>query len=121
MKIILACQIFSQSAAAAMRFYVERSQMPSEALQTAQFLETVNAMWDFVDSHYLNALLGKKPVTAKDFDLDMARFQSFIEFAKTWKFMKNNKVTHLPSHKGWILCLSAMMQLCIELIQEKSS
>lgn len=39
-KIMLSCQIFYQSTAAAMRFYVQILRMPSDALQTAQFLET---------------------------------------------------------------------------------
>lgn len=65
MKVILACQIFSHSAAVAMKLHVAEKLLPTEATQTAHFLETVNSMWDFIDSRALGAPPGKKTCDIK--------------------------------------------------------
>ncbi|KAL8562565.1 hypothetical protein ACOMHN_045830 [Nucella lapillus] len=122
MKVILACQIFSHSVAAALKLYVSKSLMSEAALQTACFVETVNSMWDFVDSHSLSAPVGKKPVTRSDFEGDQVRFASFFNFVESWCFTnpKNDKLaSNIPSHKGWLLVLSAMKGLSQKLIMEE--
>jgi ferredoxin len=116
MKVILACQIFSHSVAVAIKLLVERSLMPAEALDTAAFVEKVNSMWDFIDSHSLTAPPGKKAVTRNDFDADQARFRDFAEFVKTWKFSKRRSI---PSHQGWLLALSGLEQLSHKLLVEE--
>ncbi|KAL8611174.1 hypothetical protein ACOMHN_064464 [Nucella lapillus] len=122
MKVILACQIFSHSVAAALKLYVSKSLMSEAALQTACFVETVNSMWDFVDSHSLSAPVGKKPVTRSDFEGDQVRFASFSNFVERWCFTnpKNDKLaSNIPSNKGWLLVLSAMKGLSQKLIMEE--
>ncbi|KAL8614765.1 hypothetical protein ACOMHN_017746 [Nucella lapillus] len=122
MKVILACQIFSHSVAAALKLYVSKSLMSEAALQTACFVETVNSMWDFVDSHSLSAPVGKKPVTRSDFECDQVRFASFSNFVESWCFTnpKNDKLaSNIPSHKGWLLVLLAMKGLSQKLIMEE--
>ncbi|KAL8602678.1 hypothetical protein ACOMHN_058631 [Nucella lapillus] len=122
MKVILACQIFSHLVAAALKLYVSKSLMSEAALQTACFVETVNSMWDFVDSHSLSASVGKKPVTRSDFKGDQVRFASFSNFVESWCFTnpKNDKLaSNSPSHKRWLLVLSAMKGLSQKLIMEE--
>ena len=122
MKVILACQIFSHSVAAALKLYVSKSLMSEAALQTACFVETVNSMWDFVDSHSLSAPVRKKPVTRSDSEGDQVRFASFFNFVESWCFTnpKNDKLaSNIPSHKGWLLVLSAMKGLSQKLIIEE--
>eukprot|EP00745_Piridium_sociabile_P013933 TRINITY_DN20534_c0_g2_i1.p1 TRINITY_DN20534_c0_g2~~TRINITY_DN20534_c0_g2_i1.p1 ORF type:complete len:764 (-),score=172.59 TRINITY_DN20534_c0_g2_i1:134-2425(-) len=119
MKVILACQIFSHSVAAALRLFVKESLMPPESLHTAAFVEKVNMMWDFVDSHSLSDPPGKKPVTRSSFQSDQQRFSDFASFVASWKFVKNGKEKKIPSHQGWQLALSAMRQLTHKLIIDK--
>ena len=85
-KVILACQIFSHTAAAATRTYVVGDLLSPEAKETATFMENVNALWDFIDSHSLNALMSKRTITAVDYQHQEGLFASFIAFTKRWHF-----------------------------------
>ncbi|KAL8599934.1 hypothetical protein ACOMHN_057711 [Nucella lapillus] len=79
-------------------------------------------MWDFVDSHSLSAPVGKKSVTRSDFEGDQVRFACFSNFVESWCFTnpKNGKLaSNIPSHKEWLLVLSAMKGLSQKLIMEK--
>ena len=122
MKVILACQIFSNSTAAGIRFYVEKGLLPPDAKETADFIQEMNNLWDFVDSHDLSAPRGKKPVTAQFFNDDMDRFNQYYQFVSSWKFLnvkKNAIVTYMPFHKGWLLTLQSLKDLSHEMIVEK--
>lgn len=119
MKVSLACQMFSHSAACAMRLYIQEGELPPEASDTANFLEKVNSMWDFVDSHSLSSPPGKKAVSASGFQEDMLRFDDFSAFVESWIFIRRSKPVTLSSHKGWLLSLKALKSLCIELIRDQ--
>ncbi|KAK7088797.1 hypothetical protein V1264_022670 [Littorina saxatilis] len=119
MKVLLACQIFSHSVAAALKLYVSKKKLPVEALETACFVETVNAMWDFVDSHSLGAPPGKKAVTRRQFEADQERFATFFNFVASGKFVVNGKERKIPSHAGWMLALKSLAMLSTKLIQDE--
>eukprot|EP00745_Piridium_sociabile_P001644 TRINITY_DN11012_c0_g1_i1.p1 TRINITY_DN11012_c0_g1~~TRINITY_DN11012_c0_g1_i1.p1 ORF type:complete len:747 (+),score=148.19 TRINITY_DN11012_c0_g1_i1:561-2801(+) len=119
MKVLLACQIFSHSVAAALKLYVSNKKLPVAALETACFVETVNAMWDFVDSHSLGAPPGKKAVTRRQFEADQERFATFFNFVASWKFVANGKERKIPSHAGWMLALKSLKMLSKKLIQDE--
>ena len=122
MKVFLACQIFSRSVAAGIRLYVSQGLIPDEALQTAIFVDTVNSMWDFVDSTSVSAPGEKKAITKTLIVEQLRTFDYFIAFVTSWQFLSPNDVPirhALPSHKGWILCLHSMKALSQELIVDK--
>ncbi|XP_005095249.1 uncharacterized protein LOC101858172 [Aplysia californica] len=120
--VILACQIFSHSVPAALKFYVSKSLMSKDTLRTACFVETVNSMWDFVDSHSLSAPVGKKSVARNDLEGDQARFSSFFNYVESWFYtnpINSKPATNIPSHQGWLLELSPKKGLSQQLIMEE--
>ena len=121
MKVILACQIFSHSVAAAIRFYIKHSQLPDDAAETADFIDTINSMWDFVDSHSLSAPIGKKAVSSKNIVEDIKLFDFYFDFVSTFEFtsLLTNKSVKLPSHVGWLLAIKSFKALCVSLIQDQ--
>ena len=80
-KVILACQIFSHTAAAATRTFVA-SDLSSEAKETATFFEIVNARSDFINLHSVNAPRPKIAITAVDSQQQKGLFASFKTFIK---------------------------------------
>jgi hypothetical protein len=67
----------------------------------------------------------KRAVAAGTWVEDLHRFDRFIDFVASWKFVlpKKNpaddlKVRKVPSHQGWLLTLHAMRELCRELLVE---
>jgi hypothetical protein len=120
MKVTLAVQVFSHSAATGMRMYVAADELPQEALQTAAFLEEVNAMWDFVNSSSPSGPPAKRAVALAKWSDAAAKFARFMEFVSSWSFvLPNGKTRQLPSHDGWRLALSALQHLCEELVVDK--
>lgn len=120
MKVIIACRILNHSCAAGTRFYVQQGLLPPEAEQTAMFVEKVNRMWDFVDSHNMDTPVGKKPVQHSTLQDDMQQFNHFYEFVTSWTFIKqNDQIATPPSHKRWMLALKGSKLLSYELIIEK--
>jgi len=101
--VILACQIFSHTAAAAMKMYVAEKLMPPEAGQTALFLDTLNAMWNFVNFHSITAPLVKKAITSTNFQNQQELFAKFSHFVNSWTFVPHYG-RNIPFHGGWILC-----------------
>lgn len=120
MKVILAVQMFSHTGASAMKKCVQAKLLPDDALETAEFMENVNNMWDFVDSNSVFAPTYKKAITQTRFKEQLKIFDHFIDFVKSWSFIpKGRGKKSMPFHKGWSLCLSSMKQLCIDLIETK--
>ena len=116
MKVSLACQVVSHSAAAGIRFYVQQGEMEERALETADFCEKVNLLWDFINSNTLDAPPSKRAISMKKYYEDMARLAAFQEFVCSWQFIApNGKPRSLPSHMGWKMALSSIKQLSGEL------
>ena len=57
---------------------------------------------------------GKKAITRKNLNGDLARFDHFISFFENMKFPDATRA--LPSHKGWILALNSLKALSLELL-----
>ncbi|GFN93250.1 transposable element p transposase [Plakobranchus ocellatus] len=119
--VILACQILSDSVASALKFYVCKNLLPPEVKETADFIEMVNSMWDFIDSHSLSAPTGKKPVSVRTYEEDMERFDFFYAFVSSFKFVRtgDGKEIKLPSHCGWLLALKSLKALSTHLLKEE--
>ena len=64
MRVFAACQIFSHSVASALRSYIDNGKISGDAKDTADFVEMVNEMWDFMDSNNLRKPIGQKSVQA---------------------------------------------------------
>ncbi|GFR73105.1 THAP domain-containing protein 9 [Elysia marginata] len=107
-----------------MKTLVEKKLIDSDCLQTALFLQTVNDMWDFVNSSSPPAPSAKRAILSSSFAVAEAKFDFFSSFVKSWTFAAHSGKTvrsSLPFHKGWTLCLAAMKGLAEKLlIQDRS-
>ena len=52
-------------------------QLAVEALDTSLFVETVNYMWDLLNSNTIEDPLSKTPINQKDFDFQEQSFEKF--------------------------------------------
>ena len=52
-------------------------QLAVEALDTSLFVETVNYMWDLLNSNTIEDPLSKTPINKKDFDFQEQSFEKF--------------------------------------------
>ena len=86
MKVNLACHIFSHTAAVALKTCVAEKQLAVEALDTSLFVETVNNMWDLVNSNTIEDPLSKTAINKKDFDVQEQSFESFNLLLKAANF-----------------------------------
>ena len=89
MKVNLACHIFSHTAAEALKTCVAEKQLAVEALDTSLFVETVNNMWDLVNSNTIEDPLSKTAIFKKDFDFQEQSFEKFQSFIESGKFLNN--------------------------------
>ena len=64
MKVCLATQVFSHSVSTAMRTYVKFGQLDESALQTADFVELIDQLFDIMNSRSNVKHKWKKPLTA---------------------------------------------------------
>ena len=86
MKVNLACHIFSHTAAVALKTCVAEKQLAVEALDTSLFVETVNNMWDLLNSNTIEDPLSKTAINKKDFDFQEQSFESFNLLLKAANF-----------------------------------
>ena len=120
MKVNLACHTFSHTAAVALKTCVAEKQLAVEALDTSLFVETVNNMWDLVNSNTIEDPLLKTAINKKDFDVQEQSFEKFQSFIESYKFLNNKrKPVTLPCHRGWLITLRALKQLCETLIKDE--
>ena len=111
---------FSHTAAVALKTCVAEKQLAVEALDTSLFVETVNNMWYLVDSNTIEDPLSKTAIKKKDFDFQEQSFEKFQSFIESYKFLNNKrKPVTLPCHRGWLITLRALKQLCKTLIKDK--
>ena len=86
MKVYLACHIFSHTAAVALKTCVAEKQLAVEALDTSLFVETVNNMWDLVNSNTIEDPLSKTAINKKNFDFQVNLLKSFNLLLKAANF-----------------------------------
>ena len=57
---------------------------------------------------------------SKDFDFQEQSFEKFQSFIESGKFLNNKqKLVTLPCHRGWLITLRALKQLCETLIKDE--
>lgn len=66
MNVRLAVQIFSHSTAVALRTYVKYKLLPVEALDTAEFIENINELWDYLNCCKFGDFGPKAPFTREN-------------------------------------------------------
>ena len=99
---------------------VVEKQLAVEALDTSLFVETVNNMWDLVNSNTIKDPLSKTAIKKKDFDVQEQSFEKFQSFIESYQFLNNKrKPATLPCHRGWLITLRALKQLCETLIRDE--
>ena len=86
MKVNLACHTFSHTAAVALKTCVAEKQLAVEALDTSLFVETVNNMWDLVNSNTIKDPLSKTAISKKVFDFQVNLLKSFNLLLKAINF-----------------------------------
>ena len=86
MKVNLACHIFSHTAAVALKTCVAEKQLAVEALDTSLFVETVNNIWDLVNSNTIKDPLSKTAINKKNFDFQVNLLKSFNLLLKAANF-----------------------------------
>jgi hypothetical protein len=94
--------------------------MPSEALQTADFCVKVNDLFDVMNS--VSQSGGLKAVTKrKFFDERIAFLESGLIFVKSWHFCsrRQGRFKDILFHHAWQISVSAIRNLLIELMQRR--
>ena len=112
MKVNIAAQTLSHSAAVGIRTYVRLGMMPAKSLDTAEFMERVNAMFDLGNGTSPNAPNSKASLTPLNFREKACQLQKCAEWVSKWRFFKDGKETHRHQfHSGWSIALCSMAAL----------
>ena len=111
MKVSLAAQVLSHSTSTALRTYVHFGQLDQFAIQTADFIERIDRLFDILNSRTDQAKhKWKKPLTANSKD----QFQVLEEaedWIKAWKFRhvsSSKEKATLPFHMGLLQTVRAI-------------
>ena len=111
MKVSLAAQVFSHSVSAGICCLTALGRLPSEAAYTADFCSQMDELWDSLNScslHHAKELA--RGVTEKSKHVNF--WQEKCDWINSWTFVKRDGSTFTPPCKrGWILTLSAVVQL----------
>ena len=109
MRVNLAAQVLSRSVGKAIRTYVHFNLMPSEALETAEFVEQINDLFDILNS---NSSLSKGLKCAIKATFGNKR-KEYLERCKIWiskwSFLNTSmKNTHLSFPIAWQISISSI-------------
>jgi hypothetical protein len=124
MSVSYAVQVLSHSVATGMLAYCDDNRLPSEARQTAAFIEKVNSLFDLGNSSSIADRGSKAPITIDSLEAVENKFTEFIDWVKGWIFedqrtSPNCKRSSLPFQKGLLVTLSAIIRLAKFLIQSR--
>ncbi|PAA46446.1 hypothetical protein BOX15_Mlig006180g1 [Macrostomum lignano] len=114
MKVSLAAQVFSHSVASGMRVLVDHDRMEKSALQTAEFVEKVNEMFDILNSASLFGKHGKGAVTEESAETVLSQLSAAQEFILTWRFSPvrgGRSKTTMPFKEGWLLSIESAKRI----------
>ena len=117
MKVVLAIQIFSHSVAAAIRTYVDYGLLSKTAVQTAEFIEEINDLWDIMNSNSFSQIGLKRPIIKDQLNKTNQILQRTYENAKGWKFIDQRpnpltkEKTTLPFKKCLLITLRTFIDL----------
>lgn len=115
MKVNIAAQTLSFSAAAAIRCYVQLGKLSADSLDTADFLEKMNTCFDLVNSSSAQA---RDPTRVSVSRVNLlsrkADFKALINWISKWKIIRRMDGQVMQRHEfplGWRVALSSLGQL----------
>ena len=116
MRVSLAVQVLSHSVGAGLRTYVGKDRLPQTALQTADFVERVNDLFDVGNSRTIQDGGSKSPITADSLQRVVSRLQIDLKWVQDWRFedQRTDDATirnSLPFQKGLLITLSSLCRL----------
>jgi hypothetical protein len=117
MKVSLAANVLSHSVASGIRAMVQRGHMPVDSLQTADFIDQMNSIFDLVNSCHNSK--HSRPITAKNIDDHVEQFEKAKEFIASWSFIPLSGRKEKMSMKfnlGWLITLSSLQMLATRLL-----
>ena len=119
MKVSLATQVLSHSVATALRTYVQFKQLDTFALQTADFVERIDKLFDILNSRTQKANhKWKKPLTANSKE-QFSFLDEAVEWIKSWNFRHvttKKEKSSLPFHSGLLQTVRAIRLVSDELL-----
>lgn len=115
MKVSVAAKIFSNTLASAIESMIGVNYLPSEAIQTAEFLHDMDCIFDSFNGRSPRPEKGKKfrrSMSLKSPHREL--WLSLLPKIESWVFESNdkkNKRTLIPFKAGWIIKINATLQL----------
>lgn len=123
MKVSYAAQIFSRSMSAAIHILVTFDQLCPAALQTAEFVEHINRLFDLVNTQSSNSC--SKPVITKDtVEAVLLELEYFLSWIERWTFKAPDtgiQVRDLPFKDGWLMTIRSISSLLKDLFIPSTS
>ena len=119
MSVRLAVQTFSHSVHAGLMAYKEHGLLPCEAEQTANFVKTMNDLWDAFNCSDLHGRGFKQVITRGNLSARLDLLERASSFIKSFVFHRsstNLTKTHLPSKLGFLITISAFKALICRLL-----
>ena len=86
MKVDIAAQTLSHSATVGIRTYVHLGMMSAKSLDTAEFMERVNAMFDLGNGTSPDAPNSKASLTTINFREKVRQLRECAQWVGTWRF-----------------------------------
>ena len=91
MRVKLAAQILSKSVSVAIRKYVNLGQLNNQDLDTADFVEKIDGLFDILNSQSPSQCGSKQAITSANLTEKLQLFSNYIAWFSSWKFEKNGK------------------------------
>lgn len=93
--------------------------MEPTALQTANFIDKINEMWDLMNTADINAKGAKKPTCAATLSARQKRLEALREWIDGWQFQDSRGTIRrtLPVKEGLLRTLEGMAHLTAYLIR----
>jgi hypothetical protein len=123
MKVSLATQVLSHSVGSAIRTYVSLKKLPESSLSTANFVETVDQVFDVLNSRVKQPNhKWRKPLTIFTHD-QFILLDDAVAWIGSWRFRHVSKQTvkqSLPFQQGLVLTIRAVGLLVKDLLHNRN-
>ncbi len=110
MRVCLAAQVLSHTVAAGIYTYITLGKLPDDASSTAEFVKTVDGLFDCFNSRNLydkKAL--RRPVTDASASSHWSHLEECVSQLKALKVVGSNRPS--PCFEGWVLSINALKLL----------
>lgn len=120
MRVKLATQVMSHSVSSALKTYVHFSKLSDTSLDTADFVDKMNCIFDLMNTRSLQDAGSKKPITKQKISA-LQQFTDYAQWIESWKFVFNGAVSKqfFPFHDGLVITLKSLRELISYLFQQK--